>query len=712
MVPAQHTWENSCHASKAARSYYLFGLIAHQQTTQAVALAKEMGANADTLPYGVIEQLEQAGYLTAAYDFFYELLTDNPGLPFWNELIQVSAKTGNTGKLLELARKSMARTDLPEKQRAIAGNELYKVLLADGQIDEGVKELRKIVESGPPAAVPENGYSSDTNNNYPALKLARIGMLMENKDWIEEGIEAGRKEASTEAGKNEETATLGLAELLAELGRGPEAETVLADALAKLPRNDEQQFNEMIYTSSGKLMLALLRLYDNAGRPGDVLALLDQAPNWGERDLAAFYTEDIEPEVVTEFYSHAARADTNAGYIAASALAATGRKDEAEKIINAVLDVKGGFDPAYELLIKLEGQKAIPRLDELFSRDQFECRPLIWKASLLKDAGKLEEAEKCIRQAISVDPSDGEQGPGRRMRAYAVLADIREARGDAEQARFFREVVNAIRLSEKADRFYEAGMLSRAVAMYEDALTHFSNAYCIQSRLALRLSEMGQNEAAEEHYRKAYELMPESFGRVESHCFGCERAFAGKRAQSIAEKVFTGLAEKMPDKPQVHYLLGYLRYEEDLYKEALPHFQTAVKLDPEYLNAWKKIQSIGEELRLPLADRDAVTFNILRLDPLGHHSSNDFREVSDLRTLWKIVEDSASKRPPKPGSLYPLAASSAVMAKATQPSESWVSRSYYDPENAGDLTPAKAVWRNGFLKAAGSLLESSDTGER
>ena len=37
--------------------------------------------------------------------------------------------------------------------------------------------------------------------------------------------------------------------------------------------------------------------------------------------------------------------------------------------------------------------------------------------------------------------------------------------------------------------------------------------------------------------------MPDSFGRVESHCFGCERAFEGQRAQSLAEKIFTELAE-------------------------------------------------------------------------------------------------------------------------------------------------------------------------
>ena len=36
-----------------------------------------------------------------------------------------------------------------------------------------------------------------------------------------------------------------------------------------------------------------------------------------------------------------------------------------------------------------------------------------------------------------------------------------------------------------------------------------------------------------------------------------------ERAQGIAERVFTQLAQKTPEKPQVHYLLGYLREEQE-----------------------------------------------------------------------------------------------------------------------------------------------------
>src|ERR1043166_8285024 len=113
--------------------------------------------------------------------------------------------------------------------------------------------------------------------------------------------------------------------------------------------------------------------------------------------------------------------------------------------------------------------------------------------------------------------------------------------------------------------------------MYEHSLNRFADAYCIHARLAVQLSDLGRYQEAEEHYRRAYELMPDSFGRVESHCFGCEGAFEGRKAQSIAEKVFSELAAKRPDKPQIHYLLGYLRKIERRYAEALPEFRKAVQ---------------------------------------------------------------------------------------------------------------------------------------
>jgi tetratricopeptide (TPR) repeat protein len=225
-----------------------------------------------------------------------------------------------------------------------------------------------------------------------------------------------------------------------------------------------------------------------------------------------------------------------------------------------------------------------------------------------------------------------------------------------------RGIVTAIRHSEEADRFYEAGLTTRAVAMYQEALTHFEDAYCIQSRLALRMAETGDMTGAEEHYRRAYALMPASFGRVESHCFGCEGVFDGPFAQGIAEKVFSNLAKAQPGNAKVHYLLGYLLVDQGRAEDALVEFRESVKLDPEYLNAWNHIYWILVSRSHSAAELDPVQFAILKLDPLGRHSRFDINQVSDLKTAWNTLADVAKLQPGTLRTLYPLEASTASMA--------------------------------------------------
>ena len=482
-----------------------------------------------------------------------------------------------------------------------------------------------------------------------------------------------------------------------KIGRPADAEKVLADQLAhSLAPSDEQRAYMGMEHSAAEPLAALVSLYHHAGRHGDVLLLLEKSAHWGVKDLAQFLspqTSHLDSENRTTVLRAAAAALTNAG-----------RNGEARAIVDALLNHEGGNDRDYELLLKIAGQDAVPTLDALFARDQFEERPLIWKALLLLQAGKDGEAEKIARQAVAIDPSDGEEGKDDRMRVYSVLADIRAARGDPKEAEILRGAVRAIRLSEQADDLSSAGLLSRAMKMYTDSLNHFADAYCIQSRLAVHLSEMGRHEEAAKHYAKAFELMPDSFGRVESHCFGCEGAFRGTQAQSVAERVFTTLAVKTPDKPQVHYLLGYLRQQQHREKDAIPHFRQALKLDPDYLNAWKHLAELGHEHRLPVAERDAITLNILRLDPLGRHGSADLHAISDLRSLWFAAETAAKSFVKPPATLMPLPASRTEIEKQERDSKKITTRfpgryQRFNSRGSDPVTPGTALAQHPVLYA-------------
>jgi tetratricopeptide (TPR) repeat protein len=561
---------------QAAAVYYMLGLISQNRTVDAVAMAQKLkGQNSGWLFDQAFKVMENAGFASPLDNFLHELLSEDPTLPFWDQYVQVAADAGQTDRMLALVRTAASHEDLSDTQKAALHQILFKALLAADDVDGGMQEARLLMASNEPTPG-FNGFNG-LNAGQLGVIMARIGVLLQRPELTEEGIGDAKKWLLTPAAQSPYQGMAGsvigaLAEILFDLKRGPEAEAVLTDALASATKQatspDEQVWNQG--GASQQILTQLATLYYKAGRYNDVLALLQQSPNWGVEDLSGLFDQGSSDEDISVVWLHTpGESPLPVPYLAATALLAKGEKDAARKIDDALLNQYPGLDRGYELLLSFNETNILQHLDDLFARDQFEERPLIWKAHVLRLQNQIAEAEKVIHQAIAIDPSDGEEGRGDRMRAYGELADILDARGDQKDANDYREVVKAIRLSEDADQFYTAGLLKHAIKMYENALNHFSDAYCIQSRLAIQMAALGMNAEAEEHYRRAYELMPDSFGRVESHCFGCERVFDGERAQSIAEKVFTQLATERPNKPQIHYLLGYLHQEQERYNEAL-----------------------------------------------------------------------------------------------------------------------------------------------
>ena len=696
---------------QSAQIYYMLGLISHDRPKEAITIAKKLnGKNGEYYFEEAFQLMEHSGYTAELDNFFYELLSQNPALPFWDQYVELAANAGTTDRMLVLIRNTIANSDLSDIKKSALHQILFKALLAADNADEAVAEIRRIATTGAPA-------SDSYNNGQLGALLARLGVLLQKPEWADEGIGIAKKWLATADGQNFSNGD-GLnvldtiVQILFELKRGPEAETLLASALGNATLAAAAQSSDESWGGGNQpprmILAELASLYHQAGRQLDILDLLSQSPSWGTGDLSDLFDCSPWGNNVSVMWLHTGLSPLPVPYLAADALLATGQKELAGKVNDALLNHYPGLDRGYELLLALAGTNAISRLDELYARDQFEERPLIWKAHLLREQGQLETAEKIIRQAIAIDPSDGEEGRGDRMRAYSELAEILDARGNKKDADFYREVVKAIRLSETADQFYAAGLLKRAVTMYEQGLEHFSDAYCIQSRLAIQLAALGRTAEAEEHYRRAYELMPDSFGRVESHCFGCEKAFDGDHAQSIAEKVFTQLVAERPNKPQVHYLLGYLRLEQENYNAALTNFLDATKLDSDYLNAWVKAQEAANQTLVSSKERDEITFNILRLDPLHRHTSPNFNRVNDLAGLWNAVAIADNHQPAAITTLYPLTASKAVQDnKLKNPANRFMAAQMLQQQSQWGnqaTTPAGAVAQTPFVQLAGQMM--------
>lgn len=428
-----------------AQAYEFLRLLAAGKTEEAAALSKKM----DPSVLSFVREIRQSDAVAA---FFQRLLTENPALPYWNIYIESAARAGKSQEMLTLLRAALKGDKVQGETRRTVEEALVKGLLAAGEIDEAVPLLARDAEK----EEDRRRYRNDENS----LLIARIGMLMDRKEWVTQGLALAAKKW----GKLQkaipfegESFASAYARLLMDLNRGPEAEAVLITALGFAEAKNRQADSFRSSPDSQDVLANLAGLYIWAKRYDDVVVLLDQAPGWGAADLRAVNQYGyIGNDRIIPIEAGAARA-----------LAATGKKDAARRMINALLDEGSQNDRVYELLIELDGQDAMATLDRVFARDPFEERPLIWKARLLLDAGKVDEAEKVARQAIKIDPSDGGQGSGDRMRVYDVLAQALAAKGDTGGAEFFQGVTKAIRLSEEADDFYAPGLYTQAIKRYE-----------------------------------------------------------------------------------------------------------------------------------------------------------------------------------------------------------------------------------------------------
>lgn len=629
--------------------YYFLDLVIAGRRDEAERAMLRVTSNGGSLNISkqAMSDLIRAGQSEAVYRYLAQLLERRPDMAAWDVYLEQAGYLGHAQEALALLDRLLKRRDLSGFVRADLAAKRLDALLGADQVDKAAAGFKELL-----MAAPMRDEAKLDERVTAAIRLAGLGRVLKQQPLSDVGFAFAGKAVALPVTASRNWRPAAVRDLSAELrrqGRVAEAQQL---ALAELEREDPRYagFSTIIADPAKRAALVeLAGLYDAAGRSADVLRLLNEVGIWGARDLR---------EAIADKDS----LGTPLGMMAARALKANGRATAARASVLALLDRLPGHDPAYQLLVDLGTDEAVAELDRRYARDQFEERPLIWKAFVLNMGRQYDAAEGTVRRAIAIDPSDGEQGPNDRMRAYAVLADVMQARGQPKASQDYRQAVSAIRLAEQADELRKLGLYQRASALYKSALGEFSDAYCIQSRLAVQLGKMGLRDEALVHYRRAFELMPDSFGRVESHCFGCESVFAGPRAQEIAEQVFTALIQRGSNKPQAPYMLGYLRMEQGRYDEALVLFRQAVALDSAYLNAWKHLQELGDKTYIEASERDIARLKLYEFDPRQLHVRYQLNEVADLGALWRALSRAPAAPAREP--VYPLASSAKERSEA------------------------------------------------
>lgn len=651
-----------------AGGYYLVGLIEQGRIPDAVAFASRPGAGYDLhLPYEVMEALERSGQAPALWDFLKDWLGQFPAAREWDRFNRLSAQLGRQEELKALIGTLAANGALAGLDRLRAQEMQAGVELATDDLAAAVARLEAVLAL--PVATAEERASqlaivvkllqlADLRNDATGF----VGVLAVAEALLEKSWDEAPAKAFSDSIKLVTTLnSLGRLDDGHRLGRATLERVAAFQQKTAAPQEGEVGKLRLPEYELRSLLSEQLRAAVELAHWPEALALVQENPGWNARDASGLLQEKVPSNKRPVNF-----------YVAQVALH---QKDpvRARRILEAQLVATPGVDAVYEAYLGRAQKDAPSLLGKLTAADRYEERPLIWRARLELDAKKWEAAGATLQQAVAIDPSDGEEGRGDRMRVYAFMAQAARGKGDAVKAKFFEDVVKAIRLSETADRWFETGAYAHAIALYRSALGFFQDAYCIQSRLAVRLANEGKVDEAAEHYRRAFELMPDSFGRVESHCFGCEHVFAGEKPQGVAEQVFTTMLAARPDKPQLHYLMGYLRQEQARPPEAAEYFRRAVELDPLYLNAWDKLAGLESKLHFTPAQRDDLQLKLLELDPARHHVSPDLSRVTDLARLWKTLAEAGRvvAALPVAGPLWELKASAAQLATKGAEARPW-----------------------------------------
>jgi tetratricopeptide (TPR) repeat protein len=627
------------YAINRARSYVLSGLLRTNQSDEATRKIKAWVAaskNKTEISFPYLDEEAPREVQLQQLRWVESTLRRHPQLDWSEGHAMLALRLGQTKERLAMLREEVQKKGfaaLPVERRYSSLKALSGAYLMEDDVQNGGATLLRAFQL---SLKGQGDLGEDVTALLRLNRVAPRGLLLNAARNGAKAILSKPAQPGDERSRAGQLTRIAL--LLAEQKQTVFAQSLLVGAFqARKKPVSEFEMGDSDRPASQEYLYGLMAIYQRANRPADMVYLLEHANGWGEKELTPLLTFDGKDPWSYEIENPEAKTMPKLGYLAAWALARTNRRAEAAQVAKALLDRAPGTDSAYRLLCDLQREAARPFLKKMAAADRFEERPLIWQAYLSRRAGKWLEAQQLAKEAIAIDPSDGEQGPGDRLRAYAELAAALRGAGRTAQAKEMETAVSAIRLAEQADYARIAGLSMRAIGMYKKSLSYFDDAYCVQSRLAVQLVGLGRYQEASQHFRRAYELMPVSFGRLESHCFGCEGVFGGKMQNSIAKEVFLQLEKARPRDAKIAYLSGYWRSTAGEEKAATTYFRRAVTLDPLYLSAWVKLRGMGQYLT-PM-QQDQATLQLIKLDPKGMHQGDysyglSFAVKQDYRGLW------------------------------------------------------------------------------
>lgn len=133
---------------------------------------------------------------------------------------------------------------------------------------------------------------------------------------------------------------------------------------------------------------------------------------------------------------------------------------------------------------------------------------------------------------------------------------------------------------EQGHAFFHALKFADAIAIYKELLPAMEGEFFLQGNLGIALYALGQRQAAIVHLRRAVEISPTA--GILRH-YGRALAMLDRQEEALA--ALSRAVEQAPDDYNAHGFYASTLREFCLFEKALAEYETAYKLNPNYLDA-------------------------------------------------------------------------------------------------------------------------------
>ncbi|MFI5385311.1 MAG: tetratricopeptide repeat protein [Fimbriimonadales bacterium] len=588
----------------------------------------------------------------------------------------------------------LAGSNLDTVARQYLLGEKASIAVSAGRIDQAIADYEQGIDLIDASAVNSTMFSTDPRAGL-AASLLSLAAATNNPEAIVFVAKAART-MGTSGSK------LSFFEGYDRMGRIADAQNAALAAMADTHNvNLSAEGQGRLKDAYPEVGVELSELYYGANQPDQIVTLLHEYPKWGASDLIDLLTQRSGDE------RYRGKHGNPLGFYAAWAIAETGQKERSIQVLHALISVslaegrpwnseEVSEDPAYDLLNRLEGPAALTFYDGLIRGYPFEARPKMWRGDLLLRMGKPAEAEREVRAAIALDPSDRSAGRGDRHRSYEILGRILDSEGKSAEAAACRKLVEGARLAEQAAQAGVAGLNSKAADLYQQALAADPRDCRVRLDYAYFLNDLGKTAEARTEYEKAAELVLASEGPVGGAGYDEWHAFS---ASDVIEKAFIGLKQAHPSDPGLLTCLAGLQAEGGDYRGALQNYEKAVAAAPLYVRAWQGIVNLRGKGVLSKKMAEEATLALVRLVP-GERSAWTPEEFGDFAALWRAFDQASKSFYPLPsGPLLPLEASKRALAAGGRPAGEGPFPNFREPASPLRAGPGAALANVAELQA-------------